>query len=207
MPPLIKLLNVSLYKDQEFGIRDVSFELQKYRKYHIIMPDRDRLNTLLGLLEGRFKPQAGIVHHYGRIFSQSDRLLAGDRVYKRNAGSFLKLGDERFTFEDRKRSKQTFLHDLKARHIRHFPIYKLRGEDKLKFVLLALTFQESGIMFISELLNRDLPDPLLQHLQRIIAGTRSALCLLTTAEHDIKWLDGVTEKVNLTRIDLQQMVS
>jgi len=202
MPPLIKLLNVSLYGDQEFGLRDISFELQKYGKYHINLPSRDKLNTLLGLLEGRFQPQAGVVHRYGRLFSQSDRLLLGDKVYSRNTGSFLRLADDQFMFDDRKHSKSLFLHDLKARHIRHFPVYKLRGEDRLKFALLALTFQESGIMFISDLLNRELPADLELHLQRMVRGTRCALCLLTTREQQTNQVAQLATDIDLQRIDI-----
>ncbi len=205
MKPLIKFLNVSLYKDQEFGICDVNFELQKYRNYHFILPNRDKLETLLGLLEGRFQPQAGIVHSYGRIFSQSDRLLLGDKVYSQNTGNFLKLKDEHFYFEDRKRSKQTFLHDLKARHIRHFPIYKLKGEDRLKFVLLALTFQENGIIFISELLYAELPTYLKSHFHRFIRGTQCALCLMTIADQPLSHLDKLFEDTTLQELDLRSI--
>lgn len=201
---LIKFLNVSLYGDQEFGIRDVNFELQKHRKYHLLLPDTDQLKTLLGLLEGRYHPQAGIVHRYGNAFLQSDRLLLGDKVYSQIAGNFLQLKDEQFYFEDRKRSKQTFLHDLNARHIRHYPIYKLRGEDRTKFALLAMTFQESGIILISELLIRKLPGQLTQHLKRIIRGTRCAVCLLTVTGERVEWLEALLEETQATKIDLSQ---
>ncbi len=203
MSALIKFLNVSLYKDQDFGVCDVSFELQKYRKYHFVLPDREKLKTLLGLLEGRYRPQAGIVHQYERLFIQSDRLLLGDKVYSQTAGRYLKLQDEHFNFEDRKRSKQTFLHDRNARHIRHFPIYKLRGEDQLKFALLALGFQESGLMLISEIPTRELSGQLSGYLQRIIMGTRSTLCLLTEPGQPIEWLEKISEEVSITQIDFR----
>lgn len=203
MPPLLKFLNVSLYKDQEFGICDIGFEIQKYRKYHFILPSQEKLETLLGLLEGRFQPQAGIVHRYTRIFTQSDRLLLGDKVYDSLAGSFLKLREEQFYFEDRKRSKQTFLHELKARHIRHFPVYKLKGEDRLKFALLALTFQENGLILISKLLQSNLSTELENHLQRIIRGTSCAVCLLTSEDQHPNRIATLWGDVPFSTIDLR----
>lgn len=203
MSPLIKFLNVSFYKDQAFGIRDAGFELLKYRRYHLLLPNQDKLETMLGLLEGRFRPQAGIIHHYGQIFTQSDRQLLGGKVYQAVAGNFLKLEEEQFYFEDRKRSKQNFLHSLKARHIRHFPIYKLRGDDRLKFALLALTFQETGLIVISELLTRQLSPDLEAHFLRMIRGSQCAICLVTSAEQDIKRIEALRGDKAVTRIDLQ----
>ncbi len=202
MPPLIKFLNVSLYKDQKFGINGIGFDVQKRRKYLFTLPSPEKLQTLLGLIEGRFRPDSGVVHRYEKVFIQSDRLLLGEKVYDKNAGNFLKLTEQHFFFDDKRRVKQNFLLDLKARHIRHFPIYKLRGEDRLKFALLALTFQETGLILVSELLQTDLESDLKNHLFRLIRGTRCALCLFKVEGQEDEQLDELLEEISVERIDL-----
>jgi hypothetical protein len=202
MSTLIKFLNVSFCKDREFGIDGVDLDIQKRKKYLITLPTAEKLATLLGLMEGRYHPNSGVVHRYERTFIQSDRLLLGGKVYDKNVADFLKLKDDHFFFDDKRRTKQNFLLDLKARHIRHFPIYKLKGEDRLKFALLAMTFQESGMILISELLHTKLEPNLQDHLNRIITGTRCTLCLLTAVDQDTGKLEELLKETSVERIDL-----
>lgn len=182
MSSLLKFRDVSLYKDKDFGITDVSFDIQKRKKTHFRLATQEKLKTLQGIIEGRFKPDGGIVHRFDRLFIQSDRLLLGDKIYSKNAGNWLKLQDEFFLFDGRRRSKLVFLNELKAKHIKHFPIYRLKGEDRIKFTLLALTFQETGLLLISQLLNTELSPTLAQHLERIVTGSHCTLCLFSALD-------------------------
>ncbi len=203
MSSLIKFRDVSLFKGEDFGIVDVNFEIQKRKKTHFRLATQEKLKTLQGLIEGRFQPASGIARRDERIFIQSDRLLLGDKVLTKNAGNWLKQQDEFFYFDGKRRTKRTFLDDLKARNIRHFPIYRLKGEDRIKFALLALTFQESGLLLISTLLTTPLSPTLSRHLERIVNGTHCTLCLFSTKEHPPENTCNFLENPNLEQIDLQ----
>ncbi|MCP4749327.1 MAG: hypothetical protein GY866_00395 [Proteobacteria bacterium] len=182
MTSLLKFREVSLFKNEEFGVKQLSLDIQKRQKYHFVFETQDRLNAVLGLVEGRYKADSGIVVRADELFMQSDRLLMGDKVYSQNTGKWLALYDEFFYFDGKRRSKRTFIDLLQARSIRHFPIHRLRGDDKLKFVLLSLTFQESGVILINRLLTTPLSKPLQEQLDRIVNGTRCALCLFSCLE-------------------------
>jgi len=205
MSPLIKFRDVSLYKEKEFGISGVSFDIEKRKKFHFTLATQEKLNTLQGIIEGRFKPDGGIVHRSDPIFIQSDRLLLGDRIYTKNVAQWLNLQDAFFYFDGKRRSKQVFLNELKARHIRHFPIYRLKGEDRIKFALLALTFQETGLLLISTLLNTELPPTLAQHLERVVNGTYCTLCLFSALDHPPDKHHRFLEDPSLNVIDLRSV--
>ncbi|MBT4265279.1 MAG: hypothetical protein HN580_02355 [Deltaproteobacteria bacterium] len=203
MSSLIKFRDVSLFKDKDFGIIDVSFDIQKRKKIHFTLATQEKLKTLQGLIEGRFQPGSGIARRSDRIFIQSDRLLLGDKIYTKNAGNWLKLQDEFFYFDGKRRSKRTFLNELNARHIRHFPIYRLKGEDRIKFTLLALTFQETGLLLISNLLSSPLSSTLAQHLERLVNGTHCTLCLFSALDPPPNKNYSFLKNPNLEQIDLR----
>jgi hypothetical protein len=203
MSSLIKFRDVSLFKGEEFGIVDVNFDIQQRKKTHFRLATQEKLKTLQGLIEGRFQPTSGIARRAERIFIQSDRLLLGDKVYTKNAGNWLKLKDEFFYFDGKRRTKRTFLDELKAQQIRHFPIYRLKDEDRIKFALLALTFQETGLLLISSLLTTVLSPTLSRHLERIVNGTHCTLCLLSTDDHPPEKSCNFLENPNLEQIDLR----
>lgn len=178
MAILINFQNVSLYPDESYGLANLSFTIERSRKYFIQLETAEKLNALAGLLENRFGNYSGFVERKDRLFVQSDRLLMGDRVYRREAKAYLAVDDQFFTFGGRKRSKFGFIETLNARRILDFPIYRLTPSDRIKFTLLALAFQESGLILISGLLTEDL-DPVQQEfLKRVINQTQATCCLL-----------------------------
>ncbi len=203
MPSLIKFRDVSLFKDKEFGIINVTFDIQNRKKIHFTLATQEKLKTLQGLIEGQFQPDSGIARRSELLFIQSDRLLLGDKIYTNNAGNWLKLQDEFFYFDGKRRSKQVFLNDLKAKHIRHFPIYRLKGEDRIKFALLALTFQETGLLLISSLLSSPLSPTLARHLEKIVNGTHCTLCLFSALDPPQAENYSFLKNPNLEQIDLR----
>jgi len=196
MTLLLKFSEVSFFKDEEFGISDVSFSIQKGKKYVFIFESEEKLNALLGIIEGRYQNDSGTIHRSNRLFWQSDRLLLGDKIYSKTAEKWLALNHEFFHFDGGKRSKRMFMESISARHIRHFPIYKLKGEDRIKFALLALAFQETGILLISRLPTLDLPMKLKPFFTRLVRGTHCTVCLFASLEknvtHRVPLLDSPT---------------
>ena len=182
MADLLEFKKVSLFKNETYGIADVSFILERGRKYHLWVSEEEKLNTLAGLIEGRFQKESGFIGRAKRLFIQSDRLLLGEKNHLRSARQYLALGDDLFEFGGRKRSKYGFIQLLKAKHILDYPIYRLKGEDKIKFTLLALSFQESGLTLISRLLQMDLKEDLQAFLVRIIKESHTSCCLLSNRE-------------------------
>ncbi len=182
MAVLLKFRNVSLYKNEPYGINRVSLEIERGRKYKLSVENEEQLNTLTGLLEGRFKKQSGLIERAEKLFVQSDRLLLGDKIYSQTVKEFLFLRNDFFHFGGRRRSKFGFVQTIKAKHLVDYPVYKLRDTDKIKFALLALAFQERGIILISRLHRLNLEPVLLQFLQRIINETYTTCCLITSPE-------------------------
>ncbi|PCI22624.1 MAG: hypothetical protein COB67_13310 [SAR324 cluster bacterium] len=184
MPDLLSFYHVSLYAQEPFGLNEVSFTLEKGKKYHLILEDEDTKNTLLGILENRYRIQSGVIRKHGDIFVQSDRLLLGDKVYTQQVDRWLGLKGEFFHFDGRKRSKYGFVEQLKARSITYFPIYKLKGEDKIKFTLLSLLFQKSGLILISKLHRQKFSNLLQDPFERLIQQTHNTLCVISTREEE-----------------------
>ena len=180
MAVLLKFRNVSLFKNESFGLNKISLEIERGRKYRLIAENEEQLNTLAGLLEGRFKKQSGLIERADKLFIQSDRLLLGDKVYSQTVKEFLFLRNDFFQFGGRRRSKFGFVQTIKAKHLVDYPIYKLRDSDKIKFALLAMAFQERGIILISQLNRLNLAPPLHQFLQRIIDETCTTCCLISS---------------------------
>lgn len=179
MATVLQYRDVSLFHKEEFGISNLNFNIHLRKKYHIIVKNQDKLNTLLGLMEGRFDPQKGFINKPGRLFTQSDRLLLGDKVYAKNSGDWLALKNNWFYFNNKRQSKYTIIDSLRARHIRHLPIYKLNPAEKIKFTLMSLMFQESGMILISRLPILELSEALTALLNRIINGTHCTLCVFS----------------------------
>lgn len=173
---------VSLFPKEEFGIREVSFTLRKGNQYHLILENEDKLNTLLGILEKRYRPHSGVIRREENDFVQSDRLLLGDKVYSQTVEKRLGLGGDFFHFEGRKRSKHYFVDLLKAKSITWSPIHRLRGEEKIKFTLLSLFFQRSGLILIRKLHHMEFADYLEEAYERLINNTHCTLCFLSTRE-------------------------
>ncbi len=192
MAILLKFQKVSLFREKPFGISRVSFDIERNRKYLIHIDNPEKLNTLAGLIEGRFQKESGYIEHQEKLFIQSDRLLLGEKIYDKTPRRWLALGSEFFKFGARQRSKFGMIQKLKAKHLLDFPIYKLRGEDRIRFTLLSLCFQESGIILISELLNRDLDDTQREFLVRIIRDTSTTCCVLTSSPG---WIEEELEQI------------
>ena len=96
------------------------------------------------------------------------------------------------------------MEELKARSIKHFPIYRLKGEDKIKFTLLSLTFQESGLIIISRLPQLDLSPTLSDHLIRLIEDSHCAVCLLTDEPTSEKLDPRIKSIETLIPVDLRR---
>ncbi len=185
MPTYLTFQNVSLYKKHEYGIADVNFTFKQGGKYHFILNTDEQITTLSGLIDGRFQKDSGYINRKDKLFVQNDRLLMGDKTYIKNVDRWLALDREFFMFGKKKRSKRGIMELIKARHIRYLPIYKLKDEDKLKFTLLSLAFQESGIIIISRLLTLQLSEILQTFLDRLLNETHCICCLISSLESPI----------------------
>ena len=205
MPSLLMFRNVSLFESQSFGISRVNLDILQGKKYHFIADNDEKLNTLLGLLENRFNPDSGVLYRKDRLFVQSDRLILGDKIYEQHAAKWLALNDEFFFFGSKRRSKTYFIDALQAKHIRYLPIFKLKGEDRLKFVLLSLTFQETGLLLISKLLITPMADIYMDYLERLVHDTHCTLCLFSTALNPPSQHTELLEHPNLQKIDLRSI--
>ena len=182
MRSLISFRNVSLYEKEDFGISRINFELKKGKKYSFYTNTQEQANTVLGLLENRYRYDSGIVIRHEKLFIQSDRLLLGDKAYSKQVNQWLALKSEFFMSGGKPRSKQGFIETLNARHILHFPIFKLKGEDKIKFTLLSLAFQERGMLIISKLPVLPLTDIQRTFLKRLISESHTTVCLFASGE-------------------------
>lgn len=201
MASLLSFQNVSLFKNKEYGSLRLNFDIRLNKKYHFIVETDEKLNTLLGLIEGRFQNDSGIIERKEKLFVQSDRLLLGDKAYSKKVDEWLALRSEFFIFNGRRKSKQAIIELLKAKHIKYFPIYKLTGEDKIKFTLLSLTFQGSGLLVFSRLLNIELSEINRLFLGRLIRETACTPCLFSTLESpvlNVETTDFDFEKIDLT---------
>lgn len=204
MAAVVQLANVNLFAEEPFGLKRVSLEIQPGRNYLLEFATADQLNALLGILEGRFRPDTGQVYKAREYLCQSDRLLLGDKVYRRHAGGYLALEAQPFTrFEGRRQGKRSLMESIKAWHLRHFPIYKLHKEDKLRFVLCALAFQESGLMLISRLFQRELGPEMSSLIQRILQGSGASVVLAVDDENPSAEAHRWAQQAQATSIDLR----
>jgi len=181
--------NVSLFPKEEFGFKEATFKLEKRGRYFIQLKHSDQMNTLLGILEGRYREYSGTIHQADRLTIQSDRLLLGEKVYSQTVEYWLALKDDHFFFDGRRRSKYNYIQNFHCRGMRHLPIYKLRDEQKIKFALLALTFQESGLIILSQLLSMKLNELFKEHLKKLIQHSRCTLCVVQSLDNEQQSFD------------------
>lgn len=178
MPRLLEFRNVSLFKDKPFGVSGISFIIRPQGRYLMRVDNEQTLETLTGLIEQRFKKQSGYVERKDRLFVQSDRLLLGGKEYEKTPRKYLALNNEFFKFGGRQRSKTGFIESIRAKTYLDFPIYRLDPLHRLKFTLLAMAFQETGIILISRLPAMDLESDLEELFLRIINESHAACCLM-----------------------------
>ena len=177
--PIVSFFNVALFPGEKYGISGVSFRLKSYRKYRIVTNSDDQANCILRLLEGRQQPSSGLIRKQENLFCQSDRLLMGERVITKKAEEHLGLKGWQFRFDNRRRSKHYFIDLLGAKHILFYPVYKLKGEDKMKFTLLSLLFQRSGLILISDIIYRKLEPRQDDLLVELTQKSQNTLCIFT----------------------------
>ncbi|MDT8445599.1 MAG: hypothetical protein RRB13_01725 [bacterium] len=205
MALVAQLSNIDLFAGEEFGLQRVSLEIESGRRYHLLFDHRDQLNCLFGILEGRYRPDRGVVTKAREYLCQSDRLLLGEKVYRRHAGGYLALESEPFTrLGGRRTAKRHLMEQIKAWHLRHFPIYKLHGEDKLRFVLCALAFQESGLILISELHKRPLDPPMQELFRQMLTQSEAAVVVASCADETSAEAEGWLKQLNYQGFDLRR---
>ena len=180
MAVLLKFQNVSLFKQEAYGLSEISFKLERNRRYSIRTRSEEQSKTLTGLIEDRFRKDHGYIERAKNLFIQSDRGLLGDRVFAQTAGEWLSVQNEFFQFGGRKRSKFGFIQSLNARHLIDFPIYKLDQTRRTTFALLSLAFQERGIILIDRLLDLELNTEQQELLKRIVRDTHTTCCLVSS---------------------------
>lgn len=176
--------NVSLFPKEKYGVKEINFTLEPRGKYLFQLNNSEQMNTFLGILEGRYREFSGSIHRQDPLTVQSDRLLMGEKVYSQSVGYWLALKEDHFFFEGRRRSKFSYIQTFHCRGMKHLPIYKLRDEQKIKFALLASTFQESGVIILSQLLTMKLTDLFQEHLARLIQHTRCTLCIVQLKDEE-----------------------
>ncbi len=200
MASLLSFQNVSLFKNEEFGSLRLNFDIRQNKKYHFIVETEEKLNTILGLVEGRFENDSGIISRKDKLFVQSDRLLLGDKAYSKQVDRWLALRSEFFIFNRRRKSKQAIIDLLKAKHIKSLPIYKLTGEDKTKFVLLSMAFQGSGLLILNKLLNIKMSEITRPFLGRLIRETPCTPCVFSSLENPAANIN--VDEFDFEKIDL-----
>ncbi|OGH02032.1 MAG: hypothetical protein A2600_04810 [Candidatus Lambdaproteobacteria bacterium RIFOXYD1_FULL_56_27] len=202
---LIQFANVGFFPDQEFGLKRVSLELEWGKRYKITLANQDQMSGFLGILEGRYQVHRGRIYKARDYACHSDRLLLGDRVYKKKVGPFLTLESQPFLqFGGRRRAKRTLMEELRAYSLRHLQVYKLKGDERLKFALLSLGFQESGLILISQLFLRQLDGPMENFFTQLVQESRCALALVCHLQTPQEGLERWTGLANFLPLDLSQ---
>ena len=192
MAILLDFRNVYLFREEPFGVENISFTIERHRKYKIILKSAEQLNTLAGLLEGKYQKQGGHIDRKPDLFVQSDRKLLEENPFDKTPRRKLAMQSEFFNFGGRQRTKFGFIQRLKAKHLLDYPIHKLTGKDRVKYALLAMTFQESGLILISQLLMEPISQQEKEHLFEIIEKSNATVCLITSSENQLE-LDKLAE--------------
>jgi len=143
----------------------------------------------MGLMEKRYQADRGIIKREDNLFIQSDRLLLEDRVISKMTDSWLGINSDFFYLAGVRKSKRFYVDLLKAKNILHYPVYKLKKDDKVKFVLLSLLFQKSGLILINKLLNIELDNNMKRVLNKILIDSHNLICILHDASKDCLDLD------------------
>ncbi len=181
----LQSIGVCVFSKESFGLSKLNFTLERGKKYKFICHDKEKYQTLLGMLEGRYKPERGILNRTGII--QSDRLLLGQKIYTRTVSRYLALKrSPAFFFHGQKKHKILYMQNLRASYLQTFPIYRLKGIDRLKFVLLALCFQETGYIILSSLLYQELDSLFIDFLEEIFLHTQTTVIVCEDPSESIK---------------------
>lgn len=198
---LLSFRNVSYLPDKEFGITRISFDLYSGKKYHLIAENTETLSTLLGLLEKRLKADSGFIEHTSKLVIQSDRMLLGDKVYSRKVASWLALKEPFTYFEGHRMAKETFMEELHAKSLRHFPIHSLNKKEKIKFALLSMIFQESGIILINQFFHIALSTQENIMFSRFLRGSHCTLCLCSIKNEASEFSQLVPPDIHMQLLD------
>ncbi len=154
------------------------------------MGHRDELTSLLGLLEGRYAPHLGRIRKSDSLsFLQSDEQLFGGKVIDQPVEQYWALGTPKFHLEGRRREKLFFIDSLRAYHLRHLTAYRLRGEERRKFALLSLLFQEKGMILVHRLLLEEFSEPEWKLFQTLHAHSTALICYFTVGDEGAPTLD------------------
>ena len=174
---MIYFRNVSLFSGKEFGISRFNLEISNGARILLNCQPKVRAETLVRILEGKAHLKNGFIDKPFSFVIQSDRLLMQN--HDKNTPRrkfFLKEG---FTnYLDRKRSKHSLIDQLNAKHILDLPLYKLNGQDRVKYALLSLLFQESGLMILFDLLQEQILSAYLDSLVQLFKISKTAICLV-----------------------------
>jgi hypothetical protein len=176
--PLVSFHRVCLLENQHFGVVDVSFKLFNKRKYIINVENDDTANCIMGLIEKRYQPERGLIKREDNLFIQSDRLLLEDRVISKKSYEWLGMKNDFFYLSGERKSKRFYVDQLKAKNILYHPVYKLKKDDKIKFVLLSLLFQKRGLIIINKLLKTQLTENMKVIFDKILFESHNLICIV-----------------------------
>ena len=176
-------------ENSDFGVTDISFKLYNKQKYIFNIKSKEILQCVVGLLEKRYPAERGFIKREDDLFMQSDRLLLEDRVISNVTYNWLGMGNDFFYLAGIRKSKRYYVDLLKAKDILHYPVYKLKKDDKIKFVLLSLLFQKNGLILISKLLNIELNENMKHVLSKILIDSHKIICIFHDANKNCFQLD------------------
>jgi len=187
--PLVAFHRVCFMESDDFGVSDVSFKLFNKKKYLFSIGNKDTIQCVMGLMEKRYQAERGIIKREDNLFIQSDRLLLEDRVISKMTDTWLGINSDFFYLAGVRKSKRFYVDLLKAKNILHYPVYKLKKDDKIKFVLLSLLFQKSGLILINKLLNMELDKNMKHVLHKILFESHNLICIFHDINNDYLDLD------------------
>lgn len=187
--PLISFHRVCLMENQRFGIIDVSFKLFNKQKYILNVENDDMVNCIMGLIEKRYRPERGVIKREDNLFIQSDRLLLEDRVISKLTHDWLGVKSDFFYLAGKRKSKRFYIDQLQAKDILHHPVYKLKKDDKIKFALLSMLFQKSGLILINKLLMVRLNETMRSILDKILFESHNLICIVNNSCSDFCHMD------------------
>ena len=163
---MIRFRNIDFYANEEFGLKDISFTVKDGERVELVVSHEDQRTGIAGLLTGRFHPQAGRIYREENNNSIGfDVDLLGGKVITEGVSRFWRLCKPEFEFQGRTKQKFVYIDLLRAKGLISFTVNRLRGEERLKFALLALLFQTQGLILLAELPKKDLTPAMLEVLQ------------------------------------------
>lgn len=163
---MIRFRNIDFYPNEEFGLRDISFTVNEGERLELVVSHEDQRTGIAGLLTGRFHPQAGRIYREEENHSVGyDADLLGGKVITEGVSRYWRLCKPEFEFQGRTKQKFVYIDLLRAKGLVSFTVNRLRGEERLKFALLALLFQTHGLLLLQDLPKKDLTPPMWELLQ------------------------------------------